>query len=239
METEITEREKMLEELKQKVYEANMMLPKYGMITFTWGNVSAVDRETGLVVIKPSGVEYEQMKPDDMVVVDLDGKVVEGKLHPSSDTPTHVELYRAFDKIGGITHTHSRWATSWSQAGKALPAYGTTHADYLFGEVPCTRDLTREEIEFDYEKNTGKVIIEAFEGRAPEYVNAVLVKSHGPFAWGKDAADSVHNAVVLEECAMMGAMSRVINGEVQPMAEALLNKHYFRKHGENAYYGQK
>ncbi len=230
----------MLEKLKQQVFEANMLLPKYGLITFTWGNVSGIDREKGLVVIKPSGVEYGEMKVEDMVVVDLFGRLVEGELNPSSDTPTHVELYRSFTEIGGITHTHSRWATSWAQAGVALPAYGTTHADYLYGEVPVTRALTKEEIEEAYEKNTGAVIVEALRGRAPEQVNAVLVRNHGPFAWGKDAVDSVHNAVVLEEVAMMGAMSRVIaEGELAPMPQALLDKHYLRKHGKNAYYGQK
>ena len=230
----------MLEKLKQEVYEANMLLPKYGLITFTWGNVSGIDRERGLVVIKPSGVEYEAMRADDMVVVDLKtSEPVEGGLRPSLDTPTHLELYRSFKGIGGITHTHSRWATSWAQAGLPLPAAGTTHADYLYGDVPCTRDLTVFEINNDYELNTGKVIVEAFKNLKPEYVNAVLVKSHGPFVWGRDPGDSVHNAVVLEESAMMGAVARLLGGgSLEPMPEVLLNLHFFRKHGEGAYYGQ-
>ena len=247
----------MLEQLKQEVYEANMLLPKYGLVVFTWGNVSGIDREKGLVVIKPSGVGYDAMERDDMVVVDLaSSEVVEGGLKPSSDTPTHLELYRSFETIGGVTHTHSKWATSWAQAGLPLPAYGTTHADYLYGEIPCTRALSMEEIETDYELNTGKAIIEAFqrrhmehrehtaqteytERRAPEHVNAALVRNHGPFAWGLDALDSVHNAVVLEEVSMMGAISKLLaGGQLDPMPEALLNKHFFRKHGPNAYYGQ-
>jgi L-ribulose-5-phosphate 4-epimerase len=230
----------MLERLKKEVYEANMLLTKHGLVTFTWGNVSGINRGNGLVVIKPSGVEYDALKAGDMVVVDLvTGSVVDGDMNPSSDTPTHLELYRCFENIGGVTHTHSRWAASWAQAGLPLPAFGTTHADYLHGEVPCTRDLTKEEIEKDYELNTGKVIAEAFQGLIPEHVNAVLVKNHGPFAWGKDAADSVHNAVVLEEVAMMGAVSKFLaGGSLDPMPEALLDKHFFRKHGEGAYYGQ-
>ena len=230
----------MLEQLKQEVYEANMLLPKYGLVTFTWGNVSGIDREKGLIAIKPSGVEYGAMKRDDMVIVDLStSEVVEGDLKPSSDTPTHLELYRCFENIGGVTHTHSKWATSWAQAGLPLPAYGTTHADYLCGEIPCTRELTEDEILEDYELNTGKLIVEVFKNLTPEYVNAVLVKSHGPFAWGKDAEDSVHNAVVLEDVSMTGAISRLLaNGLLAPMPEALLNKHFFRKHGKDAYYGQ-
>ena len=201
----------MLEELKQKVFEANMQLPKYGLVTFTWGNVSGIDRESGLVVIKPSGVEYDTMKPEDMVVVDLDGKVVEGKYRPSSDTPTHVELYKAFPKVGGIVHTHSSWATSWAQAGRSIPCYGTTHADYMYGEIPCVRNLTQEEIDEGYEKNTGTVIISYFQDRDYEAVPCVLCKNHGPFAWGKDPAEAVHNAVVLEEVAKMAARCERIN----------------------------
>ena len=229
----------MLEELKQKVFEANMQLPKYGLVTFTWGNVSGIDRESGLVVIKPSGVEYDTMKPEDMVVVDLDGKVVEGKYRPSSDTPTHVELYKAFPKVGGIVHTNSSWATSWAQAGRGIPCYGTTHADYMYGEIPCVRNLTQEEIDEGYEKNTGTVIISYFQDRDYEAVPCVLCKNHGPFAWGKDPAEAVHNAVVLEEVAKMAARCELINPHLEPAPQRLLDKHYYRKHGANAYYGQK
>ena len=229
----------MLEELKQKVFEANMQLPKYGLVTFTWGNVSGIDRESGLVVIKPSGVEYDTMKPEDMVVVDLDGKVVEGKYRPSSDTPTHVELYKAFPKVGGIVHTHSSWATSWAQAGRSIPCYGTTHADYMYGEIPCVRNLTQEEIDEGYEKNTGTVIISYFQDRDYEAVPCVLCKNHGPFAWGKDPAEAVHNAVVLEEVAKMAARCELINPHLEPAPQRLMDKHYYRKHGANAYYGQK
>ena len=229
----------MLEELKQKVFEANMQLPKYGLVTFTWGNVSGIDRESGLVVIKPSGVEYDTMKPENMVVVDLDGKVVEGKYRPSSDTPTHVELYKAFPKVGGIVHTHSSWATSWAQAGRSIPCYGTTHADYMYGEIPCVRNLTQEEIDEGYEKNTGTVIISYFQDRDYEAVPCVLCKNHGPFAWGKDPAEAVHNAVVLEEVAKMAARCELINPHLEPAPQRLLDKHYYRKHGANAYYGQK
>ena len=229
----------MLEELKQKVFEANMQLPKYGLVTFTWGNVSGIDRESGLVVIKPSGVEYDTMKPEDMVVVDLDGKVVEGKYRPSSDTPTHVELYKAFPKVGGIVHTHSSWATSWAQAGRSIPCYGTTHADYMYGEIPCVRNLTQEEIDEGYEKNTGTVIISYFQDRDYEAVPCVLCKTHGPFAWGKDPAEAVHNAVVLEEVAKMAARCELINPHLEPAPQRLLDKHYYRKHGAGAYYGQK
>lgn len=229
----------MLEELKQKVFEANMQLPKYGLVTFTWGNVSGIDRESGLVVIKPSGVEYDTMKPEDMVVVDLDGKVVEGKYRPSSDTPTHVELYKAFPKVGGIVHTHSSWATSWAQAGRSIPCYGTTHADYMYGEIPCVRNLTQEEIDEGYEKNTGTVIISYFQDRDYEAVPCVLCKNHGPFAWGKDPAEAVHNAVVLEEVAKMATRCERINPHLEPAPQRLLDKHYYRKHGANAYYGQK
>ena len=229
----------MLEELKQKVFEANMQLPKYGLVTFTWGNVSGIDRESGLVVIKPSGVAYETMSAEDMVVVDLDGKVVEGKYRPSSDTPTHVELYKAFPKVGGIVHTHSSWATSWAQAGRSIPCYGTTHADYMYGEIPCVRNLTQEEIDEGYEKNTGTVIISYFQDRDYEAVPCVLCKNHGPFAWGKDPAEAVHNAVVLEEVAKMAARCELINPHLEPAPQRLMDKHYYRKHGANAYYGQK
>ena len=227
----------MLEDLKQKVYEANMLLPKYGLVTFTWGNVSAVDRESGLVVIKPSGVDYETMKPEDMVVVELDGNRVEGKLKPSSDTPTHIELYKAFDNIGGIVHTHSRWATVFAQAGRGINAYGTTHGDYFYGEIPVTRLMTPEEIAEEYEKETGKVIAETFKDKDPDMIPAVLVNSHGPFTWGKDAAEAVHNAVVLEETAMMAYYTESL-GKTAPMQQELLDKHILRKNGKNAYYGQ-
>ena len=228
----------MLEELKREVCEANLLLPKYGLVTFTWGNVSGIDRETGLMVIKPSGVPYEGMTVEDMVVVDLDGKVVEGKWKPSSDTATHLELYKAFPDCGGIVHTHSRWATSFAQAGRGIPAMGTTHGDYFYGEIPCTRPMTDEEIKGEYEKETGKVIIEAFEGKDAAAVPGVVVYSHGPFAWGKDAMDAVHNAVVMEEVAFMDLHAMMLNPEISPMQQTLLDKHYLRKHGKNAYYGQ-
>lgn len=230
----------MLEDLKQLVYEANRELPKYGLVTFTWGNVSAIDRASGLFVIKPSGVEYDRLRPEDMVVVDLDGKKVEGRLNPSSDTPTHAVLYKAFTEIGGIVHTHSTYATSWAQAGCDIPCYGTTHADYIYGEVPCVRCLTELEIEEAYEENTGHLIVEEFTRRCkdPVAVPAVLCKNHGPFAWGKDAKEAVHNAVVLEEVAKMAYMAEAINPKIQPAPKELQDKHYFRKHGANAYYGQ-
>lgn len=229
----------MLEALKKTVCEANLMLPKHGLVTFTWGNVSAVDRETGLVVIKPSGVDYEQMQPDDMVVVSLaDGSVVEGNYRPSSDTPTHLMLYRAFPNIGGIVHTHSRWATSFAQAGMALKALGTTHGDYFYGEIPCTEDMTEQEINGAYEHETGNVIIRTFAGKDPDAIPAVLVKNHGPFAWGTDAVDAVYHAVVLEEIAFMNYHTQMLNPQCSPMGKALLDKHYLRKHGANAYYGQ-
>ena len=230
----------MLEELKKQVYEANMLLPKYGLVTFTWGNVSAIDRESGLFVIKPSGVEYESMKPDDMVVMDLNGNRVEGNLRPSSDTPTHLELYKAFPEIGGIVHTHSSYATSWAQAGRSIPCYGTTHADYIYGEVPCVRCLTKEEIDEAYETNTGKLIVSEFKRMNKEImaVPAVLCKNHGPFTWGKDAKEAVHNAVVLEEVAKMAYRTESINSKVEPAPQELQDKHYYRKHGAGAYYGQ-
>lgn len=229
----------MLEKLKEEVLRANLLLPKYGLVTFTWGNVSAIDREAGLVVIKPSGVSYDNMTPEDMVVVDLDGKVVEGKWRPSSDTPTHVELYKAFPKCGGIVHTHSRWATTFAQAGMDIPAMGTTHGDYFYGDIPCTRKMTTEEIKGDYEKETGTVIIEAFAGKDPAAVPGVVVYSHGPFSWGVDAMDAVHNAVVMEEIAFMDWHAMMINPQNGRMQQELLDKHYLRKHGANAYYGQK
>ena len=230
----------MLEKLKQKVYEANMLLPRYGLVTFTWGNVSGVDRDKELFVIKPSGVPYENLRPGDMVVVDFDGNKVEGTMNPSSDTPTHAWLYKKFGKIGGIVHTHSTYATSWAQAGRSIPCYGTTHADYYYGEVPCLRSLTKEEIEEAYELNTGKLIVDEFErmGMDPEAVSAVICKNHGPFAWGKNPEDAVHCAVVLEEVAKMAFRTERINPKVQPAPQMLQNKHYYRKHGANAYYGQ-
>ena len=229
----------MLEQLKQEVYKANMELPAYGLVTFTWGNVSGIDRQSGLFVIKPSGVAYEDLKPEDMVVVDLDGNKVEGRYNPSSDTATHAELYKAFPNIGGIVHTHSSWATSWAQAGRAIPCYGTTHADYIYGEVPCVRNLTREEIDEAYEKNTGLLIVDYFKDKDYEAVPAVLCKNHGPFTWGKNAKDAVHNAVVLEEVAKMASRCEQINPSVKPAPQELQDKHYYRKHGANAYYGQK
>ena len=229
----------MLENLKELVWKANLELPKYGLVTFTWGNVSGVDREKGLMVIKPSGVEYDTMTAEDMVVVSLaTGEKVEGKWKPSSDTPTHLALYRAFENLGGIVHTHSRWATSWAQAGRGIPAYGTTHGDYFYGEIPCTRKMTPAEIGGEYELETGNVIIETFEGKSPDEIPAVLVNSHGPFAWGKDAAEAVHNAVVLEELAFMAFHTEALNPEITTMQPELLDKHYLRKHGKNAYYGQ-
>lgn len=231
----------MLEELKKVVYEANMLLPKYGLVTFTWGNVSAIDREKGLFVIKPSGVDYEKMTPEDMVVMDLNGNKVEGRLNPSSDTATHLELYKAFPEIGGVVHTHSSYATSWAQSGRSIPCYGTTHADYFYGEIPCVRCLTKEEIEDAYEANTGHLIVNEFKSMAkdPAAVPAVLCKNHGPFAWGKDAHEAVHNAVVLEEVAKMAYRTELINRDAKPAPDELQDKHYYRKHGANAYYGQK
>ncbi len=229
----------MLEELKQKVYEANMKLPQYGLVTFTWGNVSGIDREKGLVVIKPSGVEYGVMKSSDMVVVSLEtGGRVEGALNPSSDTPTHLVLYRAFPELGGVVHTHSRWATIYAQSGRGIPPLGTTHGDYFYGEIPCTRKMTPQEIAGEYERETGNVIVETFAGKSAADIPAVLVQSHGPFTWGTDPDNAVHNAVVLEELAFMAWHNQMMNPDIPPMQQELLDKHYLRKHGANAYYGQ-
>ncbi|MCL2221602.1 MAG: L-ribulose-5-phosphate 4-epimerase [Oscillospiraceae bacterium] len=230
----------MLQVLKNQVFEANMLLPKHGLVTFTWGNVSAIDREEKLVVIKPSGIEYDDMTSDDMVVVELEtGRTIGGKLSPSSDTATHLALYQEFPDIGGVVHTHSRWATLFAQAGKGIPALGTTHADYFHGEIPCTREMTPFEIAGHYEAETGKVIVERFLGLNANSIPAALVYSHGPFTWGKDAFDAVHNAVVLEEVAFMAWHDIMLNPDIKPMRQELLDKHYLRKHGANAYYGQK
>ena len=229
----------MLEELKQAVFEANLLLPKYDLVTFTWGNVSGVDREKGLMVIKPSGVEYDTMRPEDMVVVSLKtGEKVEGDLNPSSDTDTHVVLYNAFPDIGGIVHTHSRWATTFAQAGQGIEALGTTHGDYFYGEIPCTRKMTPEEIGGKYELETGNVIVETFRDKSANDIPAVLVHSHGPFCWGTSPKNAVHNAVVLEELAFMAWHAKMLNPALPPMQQELLDKHYLRKHGPNAYYGQ-
>ncbi len=231
----------MLEELKQKVLEANLQLVKNKLVLFTWGNVSEIDRESGLIVIKPSGVSYDDMTAEDMVVVDLNGKVVEGALRPSSDTPTHIEFYKAFRNIGGVTHTHSTFATSWAQAGRAIPFYGTTHADYFYGDIPCARSLTQAEIEGEYEKNTGLAIIEKFreDHIDPMEVPGVLIKSHGVFAFGKDGGNSVYNATVIEEVAKMAYLTEQLNPTVVRADRFMMEKHYQRKHGKNAYYGQK
>ena len=226
----------MLEKLKQEVFEANLLLPKYNLVTFTWGNVSGIDREKGLVVIKPSGVEYDVMTVNDMVVVDLEGNVVDGHLKPSSDTATHLELYRNFKNIGGVVHTHSRWATIASQIGKPIIPQGTTHADYFGGSIPCTRDMKINEVETNYELETGKVIVETFSEINPDFIPGVLVKNHGPFNWGIDAKNAVHNAVVLEEVSMMAKYTQIENNDEMP--NYLLNKHFMRKHGPDAYYGQ-
>ena len=230
----------MLEELKKRVYEANMLLPKYGLVTFTWGNVSEIDRETGYFAIKPSGVEYEKLTPDDMVIMDLQGNKIEGKYNPSSDTATHIEIYKAFEKVGGVVHTHSSYATSWAQAGRSIPCYGTTHADYIYGEVPCVRCLTKEEIDGAYEKDTGVLIVTDFteNHRDPVAVPGVLCKNHGVFSWGKAAHEAVHNSVVIEEVAKMAFRCELINPDVKPAPQELQDKHYYRKHGANAYYGQ-
>ncbi len=231
----------MLESLKQLVFEANLLLPKYGLVTFTWGNVSGIDRAAGLMVIKPSGVAYEIMKPEHMVVVDMDGAVVEGGMNPSSDTPTHIELYKRFPKLGGVVHTHSTNATSFAQAERKIPCLGTTHADYFYGSVPITRMLTPDEIERAYERETGKVIADTFElnGLDPIATPGVLVRKHGPFAWGKDPMKAVENAAVLEEVARMAALSYTLNPGAAPAPQSVQDKHYFRKHGPGAYYGQK
>ena len=228
----------MLEELRSIVCAANLLLPKHGLVTFTWGNVSGIDRERGLMVIKPSGVPYDSMTAGDMVVTDLEGNVVEGRWKPSSDTTTHIELYKAFPGCGGIVHTHSRWATSFAQAGRGIPAMGTTQADYFYGEIPCTRPMTDEEIRGEYEKETGKVIVETFAGLDPARIPGVLVFSHGPFAWGEDPMEAVHNAVVMEECAFMDWHAMILSPERGPMQQSLLDKHFLRKHGPGAYYGQ-
>lgn len=230
----------MLEDLKNKVYEANMELPRRGLVVLTWGNVSGIDREKGYMVIKPSGVDYNALTPEDMVVVDLEGNVIEGKLNPSSDTPTHLEIYKSYREIGGITHTHSAEAVAWAQAGRDIPLYGTTHADYMLGDIPCTRNLTAEEIGEAYEKNTGKVIVETLEERclSPLSMSAVLCKNHGPFTFGKDAWESVYNAVALEEIAKMARYTEHLCKDCTPMLVDLKEKHFLRKHGENAYYGQ-
>ncbi len=231
----------MLEELKIKVYEANMELPKRNLVTYTWGNVSGIDREKGLFVIKPSGVEYDELKPEDLVVMDLKGNQVEGDMNPSSDTKTHLVLYNAFPEIGGIVHTHSPYAVGWAQAGRDIPAYGTTHADYFYGPIPCARHLTQEELDEDYELNTGKIIVEEFKSRGidPVAVPAVICHSHGPFTWGKDAAQAVYHAVVLEEVAKMAIYTRQVDPSAAPAPQRIQDKHYMRKHGPNAYYGQK
>jgi len=229
-----------MKEWIRSVLEANLALPKYGMVTFTWGNVSAIDRVRGLVVIKPSGVDYDSMTIEHMVVVDLTGQVVQGNCRPSSDTATHLELYRSFPSIGGVVHTHSRWATAWAQSGRGIPAFGTTHADYFYGEIPCARPLSEAEIRSDYELNTGKVIVDTMISRGidPAAVPGVLVSGHGPFAWGRNAEDAVHNAVVMEEVAMMALQTLQLNPEAMPIDQMLLDKHYLRKHGKDAYYGQ-
>ena len=231
----------MLEQLKKEVYEANMELPRRGLVTYTWGNVSGIDREKGLFVIKPSGVEYDELKPEDLVVMDLKGNKVEGDMNPSSDTKTHLVLYNAFPKIGGIVHTHSPYAVAWAQAGLDIPCYGTTHADYFYGPIPCARHLTQEELDEDYELNTGKIIVEEFKARGidPVAVPAVICHSHGPFTWGKDAAQAVYHAVVLEEVAKMAIFTRQVDASAAPAPQRIQDKHYMRKHGPNAYYGQK
>ena len=231
----------MLEELKKKVYEANILLPKYGLVTFTWGNVSAIDRESGLFVIKPSGVDYETMTPDDMVVMDLNGKKVEGKLNPSSDTPTHVEIYKAFEEVGGVVHTHSTYATAFAQAGRDIPNIGTTHADYFYKDIPCTRDMTEAEVKGNYELETGNVIVDEILNIRkinPDHTPAVLVKNHGPFSWGTSPDNAVYNAKVMEQCAKMAFVAFSVNPNLT-MNPLLIEKHYMRKHGPNAYYGQK
>lgn len=227
-------------ELKEEVYKANIELVKQGLVIYTWGNVSAIDRETNRIVIKPSGVDYDTMKPEDMVVLDLEGNIIEGNYKPSSDTPTHLALYKAYDTIGSVVHTHSEWATSWAQAGIDIPCYGTTHADYFFGKILCTRALTKEEIEVDYELNTGKVMIETMvnNSKNPDELPGMIISNHGPFGWGKDAVEAVHNMKVMEEIAKMAYYTEQINRRIEPISQVLLDKHYLRKHGKNAYYGQ-
>jgi len=225
-------------ELRERVYEANMALPAHGLVVLTWGNASELDRERGVFAIKPSGVAYEELTPASMVICDLEGNVVEGDLRPSSDMPTHAELYRSFESVGGVVHTHSSWAVSWAQAGRSIPCYGTTHADYFFGSIPCVRGLTKEEVDGAYELNTGKVIVEGFEGIDPVAVPGVLVRNHGPFAWGKDAAQAVYHAVVLEEVAKMATRTEMVKMDVEPAPQYLQDRHFLRKHGPNAYYGQ-
>lgn len=229
----------MLEDLKRQVYQANMELPRRNLVTFTWGNVSGIDKTAGLFVIKPSGVGYEELRPEDMVVMSLDGKKAEGEMNPSSDTETHLELYRVFQDVGGIVHTHSPFATSWAQAGRSLPCYGSTHADYFYGEIPCARNLTAAEIEDGYERHTGLVIIETFKDRNPDFVPGVLCKNHGPFTWGRDARQAVHNAVVIEEIAKMNLYTELLNPQAEQTPKYMQDKHFLRKHGPNAYYGQK
>lgn len=229
---------RLLETLKEQVWKANLDLPKYGLVTFTWGNVSGIDRDKELIVIKPSGVPYEDLKPEHMVVLDLEGNQIEGDLRPSSDTPTHLVLYKHFSKIGGIVHTHSPWATTFAQAGRGIMALGTTHGDYFYGEIPCTRMMTEQEIKGEYEKETGNVIVETFRDMNPMDIPAVLVNQHGPFTWGKDAKEAVHNAVILEEIAKMAWRTMMLNPDIKPMDQNLLDKHFLRKHGPNAYYGQ-
>lgn len=230
----------MLKSLKEEVLKANLDLPRHGLVTFTWGNVSGIDRDKGLIVIKPSGVPYDELKAEHLVVLDLDGNKVEGDLNPSSDTATHLVLYRNFKEVNGIVHTHSSWATSWAQAGRSIPCFGTTHADYFYGTIPCTRRMTKEEIEGNYEENTGHVIVETFKDLNPVYVPGVLVEDHGPFSWGKSPENAVHNAVVMEEVAKMAFNTVMLSrGDAEPASDHILNKHFMRKHGANSYYGQK
>lgn len=229
----------MLERLKEEVWRANLALPEYGLVSFTWGNVSGIDRKEGVVVIKPSGVEYGELRPEDMVAVDLEGNIVEGRLKPSSDTATHLVLYKAFEQIGGVVHTHSTWATSFAQAGKPIPEFGTTHADYFYGEIPCTRKMKAGEIRGEYERETGNVIVETFKGIDPMRVPAVLVNMHGPFCWGRNAHEAVHNSAVLEEVAEMAYKTKVLSPQIGEMDRELLDRHFLRKHGKGAYYGQR
>ncbi|MGG7148210.1 L-ribulose-5-phosphate 4-epimerase [Clostridium butyricum] len=228
----------MLEELKKKVYEANMELQRKGLVIYTWGNVSGIDREKGLVVIKPSGVDYDTMKAEDMVILDLEGNIIEGKYKPSTDTPTHLVLYNTYPNIGGVVHTHSEWATTFAQAGISIPAFGTTHADYFYGDIPCTRDLTENEINGEYEKETGNVIVETIGEKNPLEIPAIIVKNHGPFTWAKDPDNAVYNAVVLDKVAEMAYKTMTLNRSIESVNQILLDKHYLRKHGVNAYYGQ-